>query len=150
MKLSVALVAVVLAAGCGGSSAPSTLTQPTTGPTPTHTNTPVPPKDPGVHFDTPEAAMKYLATAWNTDDLTSLKHVTDPAARTQLLAMHHEASNLSLNHCTFNKDPGDYTCEFDHDYPVGYKTTKKHGKAVFTVGPADKPGWYMTFFESCG
>jgi hypothetical protein len=143
------LAAVLLAAACGGASNQvATLTVPTA--TPTHTNTPVPPKSPGVHFATPEQAMRYLATAWNNDDLPSLRHVTDPSARDLLVNMKTEATNLSLDHCTLNKGVGDYTCVFDHDYPEGYKTTKLHGEAVFTVGPADRPGWYMTYFESCG
>lgn len=143
--LGLALV-VLLAAGCGGgANKVSTLSVPT----PTHTSTPIPPKNPGVHFATPEAAMRYLAAAWNRDDLPSLKHVTDPAARGQLIGMKTEATNLSLDHCTKNPG-GDYECFFNHDYPKGYKTTKAHGTAEFTVGPADKPGWYMTFFEGCG
>jgi hypothetical protein len=31
-----------------------------------------------VHFDTPEAAMRYLAAAYNRDDLAALKKVTNP------------------------------------------------------------------------
>ncbi|MCW2544560.1 MAG: hypothetical protein JWM40_2112 [Frankiales bacterium] len=143
------LVALLLTAACGGASSPvASLTAPTA--TPTHTSTPVPPKSPGVHFTTPEAAMRYLATAWNHDDLASLKHVTDPAARDLLVGMKTEATNLSLDHCTLNKGVGDYTCVFNHDYPKGYQTDKLHGTAVFTVGPAARPGWYMTYFESCG
>jgi hypothetical protein len=146
VKIPALVLALLLAAGCGGGTPRvSSLAAPT----PTHTNTPVPPKNPGVHFDTPEAAMRYLANAWNHDDLTALKHVTDPSARGQLIGMKTEATNLTLDHCTKNAG-GDYECIFNHDYPKGYKTTKLHGTAEFTVGPADKPGWYMTYFESCG
>jgi hypothetical protein len=106
------------------------------------------------HFDTPEAAMRYLAAAWNANDLVSLKHVTNPSARDELDAMHGVATNLRLNHC--DKNPiGDYSCHFDHDYPPHPSTTMplehegKTGEAVFLVGPADTPGWYMTVFESC-
>lgn len=148
MNRRLTVLPVLLLAACGQGSSPGSHT--VTEPTPTHTNTPVPPKNPGVHFATPEAAMRYLATAWNHDDLVSLKHVTDPAARTELLGMKTEATNLRLNHCTRNAEQGDYTCYFDHDYPKGYTGTKGEGKAVFTVGPADRPGWYMTYFESCG
>jgi hypothetical protein len=68
--------------------------------------------------------------------------------------MHGVAINLRLNHCDKN-DAGDYTCYFDHDFPPHPSTTMalEHagatGEAVFLVGPADTPGWYMTVFESC-
>jgi hypothetical protein len=106
------------------------------------------------HFATPQEAMKFLADAWNRHDLVDLKHVTDVGARDQLEAMHMVAVNLRLNHCDKN-DAGDYTCYFDHDYPPHASTTmpEEHqgamGQAVFLVGPADTPGWYMTVFESC-
>ena len=106
------------------------------------------------HFGSPEDAMTYLADAWNRNDLTDLKHVTDPSARDALNDMHHVAVNLRLDRCEFNKDRGDYSCYFDHDYPPHASTTMKMedplvGHAVFTVGPAATPGWYMTVFESC-
>ena len=108
------------------------------------------------HFATPEDAMRFLAQAWNADDLVALKHVTNPAARDQLNAMHGVAVNLRLNHCELNQGAGDYTCYFDHDYPPHASTTMPgdgnmagHGQAVFLVGPATTPGWYMTVFESC-
>src|SRR5205085_10505941 len=106
------------------------------------------------HFATPEDAMRYLADAWNRDDVVSLKHVTDPSARDELDTMHSVATNLRLTRC--DKNPiGDYSCHFAHDYPPHPSTTMalEHqgmvGEAVFTVGPADTPGWYMTVFESC-
>jgi hypothetical protein len=106
------------------------------------------------HFATPEEAMRFLADAWNRRDIVNLKHVTDPGARDELEAMHGVAVNLRLNHC--DKNPiGDYTCHFDHDYPPHPSTTMPlhdhgaTGEAVFLVGPADTPGWYMTVFESC-
>jgi hypothetical protein len=106
------------------------------------------------HFASPEDAMRYLADAWNRDDVVSLKHVTNPAARDELDAMHGVATNLRLKHCDQNPI-GDYTCYFAHDYPPHPSTTMplEHqgatGEAVFLVGPADTPGWYMTVFESC-
>ena len=103
------------------------------------------------HFNTPESAMSYLASAWNRNDLTQLDHVTNPPARAALGAMHDEAINLRLNHCS-SRPQGDYICYFDHDYPEGTSTTLPGGvgHAVFLVGPADTPGWYMTVFEGCG
>jgi hypothetical protein len=106
------------------------------------------------HFATPEDAMTYLTIAWNADDETDLKHVTDPSARDELDAMHQVATNLRLDRCEENVERGDYTCYFDHDYPPHASTTMAMedmttGHAVFTVGPADTPGWYMTVLESC-
>jgi hypothetical protein len=102
------------------------------------------------HFDTPQAAMIYLASAWNRNDIVALSHVTTPAARANLLAMHKEAVNLRLNHCAA-RPVGDYVCFFDHDYPVGATDTSPGGgHSVFLVGPARTPGWYMTVFEGCG
>lgn len=111
------------------------------------------------HFGSPEAAMRYLADAWNRNDLVALKHVTNPAARDQLNNMHGVAINLRLNHCEARQGQGDYQCFFDHDYPPHASTTLPSqamvdtgapaGQAVFLVGPATTPGWYMTVFESC-
>jgi hypothetical protein len=101
------------------------------------------------HFGTPQAAMTYLAAAWNDNNIVDLDHVTNPAARAQLSAMHSMAVNLALQSCTRNP-PGDYTCTFTHNYPPNYKGGKPgHGHAVFLVGPALTPGWYMTVYESC-
>jgi hypothetical protein len=99
------------------------------------------------HFATPQGAMRYLATAWNNNDLNQLCHVTNPSARAELNGMHVHASNLRLNHCT-KLTAGDYRCFFDHDFPKGMKVTER-GHAEFRVGPAGVPGWYMTVFEEC-
>lgn len=96
--------------------------------------------------------MQYLAAAWNANDLVSLRHVTNPAARAQLDALHSEAVNLRLDHCDARVGQGDYICYFHHDYPPNTPTTIPGGigRAVFLVGPAATPGWYMTVFQSCG
>ena len=158
MRLPTALACMVLLSACGGGHATATVSAPqpsrsaeaaTPSPTPTHTNVPVPPTT-GPHFATPQAAMRYLASAWNRNDITALKHVTDPNARMALDAMHSEATNLALDRCTFTKARGDYECYFTHDFPKGYVSETGHGTAEFTVGPARKPGWYMTYFIDCG
>jgi hypothetical protein len=154
-------LAAAIVTGCGGSDAP--LAVDSTGTVPAHqhaassgtsssTTAPQPPDtSPGSpHFDTPEAAMTYLAAAWNADDLVSLKHVTNPSARAELDAMHDVAVNLRLDRCEVNEGVGDYTCYFDHDFPTTRTTVEgERGQAIFLAGPADKPGWYMTVFESC-
>jgi hypothetical protein len=100
------------------------------------------------HFDTPEAAMTYLASAWNRDDLTELCQVTNPNARLLLLDMHREALNLRLAHCD-KVGVGEYTCLFDHDYPKRLHK-KGVGHAILDVAAADVPGWFMTVYEGCG
>jgi hypothetical protein len=100
------------------------------------------------HFDTPEAAMVYLAYAWNRDDLADLCQVTNPNARLLLLDMHREAVNLRLDHCDKNA-MGAYTCLFDHDYPKRMHK-KGVGHTFLDVAAADIPGWYMTVYEGCG
>ncbi len=101
-----------------------------------------------VHFTTPQAAMEYLAAAYNNDDLTALGHVTTPRARADLLGMRSEAVNLRLQNCS-RRPVGDYVCQFAHDYPSSLHRSG-HGHAVFLAGPADKPGWYMTVLKGCG
>jgi hypothetical protein len=160
MKARLALLGCLLAvAGCGAQSesvttvaaaptpSPVVSASPTPSPSPSHR--PVPPTAPGPHFRTPQAAMRYLARAWNRHDTAALKHVTDPSARYELEQMRTEAVNLRLNYCVKQK-AGDYECFFKHDFPKGYKGKERRGVAQFVVGPALRPGWYMTVFESCG
>ena len=154
--LATALSLTALLTGCAGKNGGTTVhslstTKTTSASGATDTTTLVNGKP---HFGSPDAAMRYLAAAWNANDLVSLKHVTDPSARDELNNMHGVAINLRLNHCDHNP-AGDYTCYFDHDYPPHASTTmvmqnaSKPGEAVFLVGPAATPGWYMTVFESC-
>jgi hypothetical protein len=110
---------------------------------------PAPTPSPGVHFVTPEAAMRYLAAAYNRNDLAALMHVTTPAARHNLLAMRADATNLRLVGCTANPGGGDYLCGFTHGYPTAAHQAGR-GQARFTVAPADRPGWYMTVLNDCG
>jgi hypothetical protein len=153
------ITAVIFAAALAvtGCSAHSTATRPTPAPIPPVTTdgrvidyappTPVPEPRP-LHFATPEAAMRYLAAAYNRNDLASLMHVTTLAARHNLLLMRANATNLQLVGCTANAARGDYTCAFTHDFPVTSHRSG-HGQAHFTVAPATRPGWYMTVLEDC-
>jgi hypothetical protein len=148
----------LLAAACGGQSgtvsasappppSPSASPSPTASPRPT--NSPIPPQS-GPHFDTPETAMEYLAAAWNRKDLTSLKHVTDPHAGRLLVGMYRVATHLRLEYCTLTASRGDYECFLSHAFPAGYKGHGQIGTAEFTVGPAERPGWYMTYLIDDG
>ena len=103
------------------------------------------------HFSSPESAMRYLADAWNRDDQVMLKHVTNPAARDELDSMHGVAVDLRLDHCEVREGMGDYQCTFVHGYPPGVERPEDGGGyAIFLVGPATAPGWYMTVFQECG
>jgi hypothetical protein len=143
-------LAMAFATACGGATT-SVRSGPTATPTaaPTATSAATQTPTPVPSFGTPEAAMGYLASAWNRGDLVELKHVTDPSARDQLLAMHREAADLRLEKCT-RLEAGDYECTFTHGFPIGYKHTAAVGHAGFLVGPARRSGWYMTVYEYCG
>jgi len=154
-KLTVAAgmgVLLVALTACGGSGVKhSAAAQPdsvvvASSPTPTPSPTPI---YTGPHFDTPQAAMRYLATAWNRHDITAMKKVTTPDGRAALFGMYREAVNLRLDHCVANAGQGDYSCYFTHDYPASMHK-KGHGEAEFLAGPARNPGWYMTVFVGCG
>jgi hypothetical protein len=121
---------------------PTKLTPPTT---------PSPRTHPGLgrlYFATPQASVRYLAVAYNRNDLAALKHVSTPVARSNLLFMRPNAVNLRLVGCTANAGRGDYTCAFAHDYPAAMHRTG-HGQAHFTAAPADEVGWYMTVLNDC-
>jgi hypothetical protein len=115
---------------------------------PAATTSPAPPPVPRAHFATPQAAMRYLAVAYNHHDLAALRKVTNASARTALVAMYQEAVNLQLDGCS-RRDSGDYVCTFRHDYPQLLHRSG-HGQATFLAAPADKPGWYMTVLIDCG
>jgi hypothetical protein len=108
------------------------------------------------HFDTPQAAMAYLASAWNTNNVQELDYVTDPAGREQMDSMATLMVNLQFKSCTQNP-AGDYTCYFTHDIATSSSATTypnplnfPPGEAVFTVAPAQTPGWYLTEVIHCG
>jgi hypothetical protein len=101
-----------------------------------------------LHFATPEAAMHYLASAYNRNDLAALKHVTTPEARNNLLFMRPNADNLQLVGCTANAGQGDFLCGFTHGFPAAAHHAGT-GHAHFTAAPADKVGWYMTVLNDC-
>jgi hypothetical protein len=108
-----------------------------------------------VHFRTPEAAMKYLAAAWNCHDVSALRHVTNPDARASLLYMNAEAKNLRFVRCTDYGRPGRhaYGCTFTHDYPASVAhdnpSPDGRGQAYLDVRPARAPGFYATVV-GCG
>ena len=100
-----------------------------------------------LYFSTPQGAMRYLADAYNRDDLVALGHVTTPVARANLVAMRRTAVNLQLVGCSPNP-AGDFACSFTHDYPASLHVSGT-GHAHFTAAPADEHGWYMTVLDDC-
>lgn len=150
---------LLVLAGCGGSGAakPAALADPdrvavTASATPGVTPTPTPAPTPtyaGPHFDSPEAAMRYLARAWNRHDIAAMKPITTPDGRGELINMYDEAVNLRLDYCQARSGQGDYDCHFLHDYPAKMHN-KGVGHAEFLAGPARNPGWYMTLYITCG
>jgi hypothetical protein len=125
--LALAASSVTLAAGCAATTRPaatasprppasasrpaSVLSQPVTPPPVAPGGTAAPPAPQasppapasgcaGPHFDTPQAAMAYLASAYNSDNTTALHAVTEPRAFRALMGMRSEAVNLRLTRCT--------------------------------------------------
>jgi hypothetical protein len=109
--------------------------------------TPAPSASARLYFSTPQAAMRYLAAAYNRNDLVALGHVTTPVARANLVAMRRTATNLQLVGCTPNP-AGDFACSFTHDYPASLHVSGT-GHAHFTAAPADEHCWYMTVLDDC-
>ena len=147
--------ALLMLAACSGGGAKPTAARPDgvvvtapspTAPSPTATPTPT---YTGPHFDSPQAAMRYLAGAWNRHDVVAMKRVTTPEGRASLFGMYQEAVNLRLDRCQARAGQGDYDCQFVHDYPPSMHK-KGLGHAEFLAGPARDPGWYMTVFVGCG
>ena len=130
-----------------GAGSPVVAASTSTGTTPAVAPTP---RTSPFPFATPQAAMRYLASAYNRHDARALRSVTTPIGRDSLLEMRSEAVNLRLTKCE-HQPAGDYLCWFVHDYPRAMKKpASAHGEAVFTVAPAVKQGWYMTVLLSCG
>jgi hypothetical protein len=102
----------------------------------------------GPHFTTPQAAMRYLAAAYNQDDTAALHTVTSREAFANLIAMRSEAVDLRLTYCTPTSH-GDYECHFRHNYPASMHKSG-HGTSEFVAAPALNPGWYMYQFLDCG
>jgi hypothetical protein len=108
------------------------------------------------HFDTPQDAMTYLAQAWNTGNVQEIDYVTNPAGRAQMDSMASLMINLQFKSCSQNP-AGDYTCYFTHNIapstsPTTFPNPMNYppGEAVFTVAPAEAPGWYLTNVIHCG
>jgi hypothetical protein len=100
--------------------------------------------------------MTYLASAWNAHNVQEIDYVTDPNGRQELNSMAAVMVNLRFKSCAQNP-AGDYTCYFSHNIisstsPTTYPNPMNYpaGEAVFTVAPAQTPGWYLTNVIHCG
>lgn len=101
-----------------------------------------------VHFATPQAAMRYLADAYNRGDAVAMHHVTTPTSFKQLWGMRSEAVHLKLQACHAT-GRGDYDCTFQHRYPKSFHDNG-YGSSDMIVAPADSPGWYLYTLVECG
>ena len=108
------------------SSAPSSAPSSSAPSAESGSTTPTP--KPALHFATPEAAMRYLAAAYNRNDLPALKKVTNEPARAALVELRKEATNLQLTGCS-RQPRGDYVCSFRHDFPA-HRHRAGHGQAA--------------------
>jgi hypothetical protein len=128
-------------------SAPVTAPAPVpTAPAPTATPTPTRPEP---MFATPEAAMAYMAVAFDTGDLTALRKVTTPESRKELYDMWPDPVHLRLSRCDKESGGSSYVCYFPHDPPKGMDPSSVP-EATMVVEPAARPGWYMSELAECG
>jgi hypothetical protein len=105
--------------------------------------------DQGPHFGSPESAMAYLASAFNSGNAADLHAVTTPNSYLELTQMWSGPVNLQLQYCTPDANRGDYYCYFSHDYPTSLNKTSQ-AVASMLVAPAVNPGWYLYTIVECG
>jgi len=99
------------------------------------------------YFSTPQAAMTYLAHAYNTDNAADLHYVTTPAAFQNLKAIRSDMIDLRLRYCSAT-GRGDYDCYFSGDYPK-HLHMKGHQAAEYIAAPALRQGWYLYYYQGC-
>ncbi len=113
----------------------------------TPAGSPTPAAYTGPHFATPQAAMAYLATAYNSDDVAALHAVTTAQSFTSLQSMRTTDVNLKLTSCR-PTGHGDDECTFRYTYVGEGQHAARN--AMVTAAPALNPGWYMyRFIEGC-
>ncbi len=101
----------------------------------------------GPHFATPQAAMAYLAAAYNSDDTAALHAVTNAQSFTSLQSMRTTDTGLRLTSCR-PTGHGDDECTFRYTYTGEGEHAARN--AMVTAAPALNPGWYMyRFIEGC-
>jgi hypothetical protein len=114
---------------------------------PAPAGSPAPAANTGPHFATPQAAMAYLATAYNSDDVAALHAVTNAQSFTSLQSMRTTDVDLKLTSCR-PTGHGDDECTFRYTYVGEGQHAARN--AMVTAAPALNPGWYMyRFIEGC-
>jgi hypothetical protein len=99
------------------------------------------------YFSTPQAAMTYLAAAYNSGNTADLHYVTTPAAFANLQAIRPDMIHLRLRYCSAT-GRGDYDCYFSGDYPK-HLHMKGHQAAEYIAAPALRQGWYLYYYQGC-
>ena len=105
------------------------------------------------HFDTPEAAMRYLVAAYNANNETNVEHVTTPDSRVEFEAERQWVKTFQFNRCTPNGAPTwDYTCVLDiaATMPGVEVGNQVMDEVTVIVAPAARPGYYLAANEGCG
>jgi hypothetical protein len=110
------------------------------------------------HFDTPDAAMRYLVAAYNANNETNIRHVTTPDSREQFEAERQWVKEFRFRDCTPNSAPNwDYTCVLDiaTTMPGVQAATDPTGNEIMDevtvlVAAAARPGYYLEANEGCG
>jgi hypothetical protein len=103
------------------------------------------------HFATPEAAMRYLVTAYNKHDMAAEMHVTTPDSRAQLETERQWVQTFAFNSCSPNPGGGDYTCQLDMATKVQPDDPNTAmGEVSVIVAPAARTGWYLYANNGCG
>jgi hypothetical protein len=149
---------------------PTVASPPVASPSAIAVPTPTIPADPKVvhaavsaaqppHFATPDAAMRYLAAAYNSGNETAIRHVTTPDSRTQFEAERQWVKTFRFSDCTANGAPTwDYNCVLDiiANVPgVSPNIDANTGLVVMDevallVAPAARTGYYVEANEGCG
>jgi hypothetical protein len=101
----------------------------------------------GPHFNTPQAAMTYLAAAYNSDDTAALHAVTGQKAFTSLQDMRASDLDLQLVSC-WPRRTGDYVCSVQYNASASGPHPGTSRVAMLIAAPALNPGWYMYQFLS--
>jgi hypothetical protein len=105
------------------------------------------------HFETPDAAMRYLVAAYNANNETNIKHVTTPDSRDQFEAERQWVKAFRFNNCAPDGAPTwDYTCVLDitKTMPGVAVGDQVMDEVTVIVGPAARPGYYLVANHGCG
>jgi hypothetical protein len=138
------------------STPPSATKQPPLSASPDHTASA---SGAAPHFATPDAAMRYLAAAYNSGDEVAIRHVTTPDSRSDFEAERQWVKTFSFRDCAAMGAPyWTYNCTLDitANMPgVNPNIDATTGLVVMDevaleVAPAARTGYYVDAVEGCG